>query len=128
MLKAYAEVEYLRAERNSVADALSRLPMLTESVEPAINLISFQGLEEFLDGETVLERISQSKDPVLTLLKRFITNGWSAYAPYKLKPFSKAKDECTIQNGGVYRGLRVVPPRDMRQRILHTLYCNILVL
>lgn len=69
-----------------------------------------------------MKRISQSKDPVLTLLKRFITNGWPAYAPYKLKPFSKAKDEYTIQNGVVYRGLRVVPPRDMRQRILHTLH------
>jgi len=125
VLKSYDfTVEYTRPEKNCVADSLSRLPMRSDSVVPVVNLLNIRSLEEFSNGETLLKIISESKDPVLLRLKRFITQGWPSYVPDQLKSFSKGKEEYSVQSGVIYRGLRVVPPRSLRQRVLYVLHEN----
>lgn len=50
--------------------------------------------------------------------------GWPMRIPSAMLPYSKAKEEYSIQSGIIYRGLRIVPPNDLRPRILQMLHVD----
>ena len=122
-LKAYDySIEYLKADRMHMADTLSRLPLQSPSKVPVVNLLHLNSLQEFSERESLLRAVSTCSDHEITVLKDYISRGWPRYPRRELLPYSKSSQEYSIQDGIVYRGLRVVPPKVLRPRILHVLH------
>ena len=58
-------------------------------------------------------------DESLQLLKDAILNGWpedKSSLPTLVHPYFPYRDELTVQDGLIFRGERVVIPKDLRQR------------
>ena len=66
------------------------------------------------------------KDPVLSKVKYFIVNGWchSVENDPRFKTFFRVKDELTIEEGCILRGIRVVIPVELQQEVLAELHTN----
>ena len=125
-LKAYDyAVIYRKGERMHLADTLSRLPQPTTIANaPVVDLLELNALQEFAERKSLLSEIRSSDEMEILLLKKYITHGWPAYCKPALQPYRRSPEEYSIQNGVVYRGLRIVPPKSMRQRILYLLHEN----
>ena len=89
---------------------------------------------EFVNAPTFLamlhERIREiqqntSLDPSLQLLKNVIQNGWpedKSELPAQVLPYYKIHDELGISDGLIFRGERLVIPRNMRRKIKNDLH------
>lgn len=87
-------------------------------------MLELNSLDGFPTG--LLSRIARNgrKDKDLERLKTYIVNGWPRYLHQRLQPYSKSKEEYTMQNGIIYHGLRVVPPKTMRAEILALMHSD----
>ena len=124
-LKAYDyDIRHINGESMFMADTLSRLPVEGSSLVPTINLCELNSLDDFAMNKSLLARIGGSNSTQLQRLKRFITNGWPVHVTPDMLPYSQTRNEYSIQNGLVYKGLRIVPPREMQSEILSLLHSN----
>ena len=127
-LRAYNyTVQYVRGDLMFAADTLSRIPQRNGGVTPmapTVDLLEINYIQEFSERETLLRKIACSKDFCLTRLKNYIVHGWPSHLPSCMLPYSKTKEEYSIQNGVIFRGLRIVPPSDLRRRVLHLLHSD----
>ncbi|PAA64507.1 hypothetical protein BOX15_Mlig000968g3 [Macrostomum lignano] len=123
LLRAYDyNVMYVKGETMYAADTLSRLPLQSDSADQKINLLEINALEGFGNPEQLLQRIVRTKDYKLDMLKKYIQDGWPAYPPPAMLPYSRNKLEYTLQNGVIFKGLRIVPPSSLRSEILQMLH------
>ena len=108
------------------ADALSRLPLPTTSLSPNVpgewNL-----LVNFLDSSPVTcndIKTHTHKDPVLSKVYKLVELGWpqATVSDSDLLPFSRRKEELSIQAGCVLWGTRVVVPTKLRTEVLTELH------
>ena len=119
------QLVYKKGEQMFAADVLSRLPRPESlSITPVVNLLDINSLSEFSSGSSLLRRIAVYSDKTMKLLKRYIINGWPTYLPKPMYQWSKERSEYSIQDGIVYRGLRVVVPSFFRREILTLLHEN----
>ena len=106
-----------------LADTLSRLPLAHNVTKvPVVDMVQVNTLSEFSGCDSLLQEIASHHDADISLLKRYITDGWPSCIPTKLLPYSKAHQEYTIQAGIVYRGCCVVPPKSLRPRNMNILH------
>lgn len=125
-LRAYDyNIEYISGSSMFMADTLSRLPHPSNPTKvPIVNLLEINSLDEFANGSSLLKDIAQSTDHDLARLKVYITKEWPRYIPKEMLAYSKTRSEYSIQSGIIYRGVRIVPPRSLRSRILGILHSN----
>ena len=122
-LRAYNyQVQYKSGEHMFAADTLSRLGKETGSQVPSVNLLELNALDEFTDNSSLLQQLSQARDKTSDTLKQYIVHGWPSSLSSNLIPYSKNREEYSIQNGIIYKGLRIVPSQHFRKRILHMLH------
>ena len=122
-LRAYDySIKYIKGESMFGADALSRIPTCGEPRTPEINMLELNSLSDFPSNSTLLQTIAASKDPCLQKLKRYIVNGWPNHVPADMLCFSRSREEYTIQEGIVFRGLRIVVPSSLQLQVLRLLH------
>ena len=117
-----------------LADTLSRAYLQSEersTVEietESINMIDFLSV-----SEATREQIQNSTNEDLSCqnLKRFITEGWpedKRLLPAGTNPYFHIRDELSIQDGIIFKGLRCVIPASLRMNIktkLHNAHTGI---
>ena len=114
------EVRYLDGKKMLLADALSRAYLPHQ-----------KGQEEFEKVNALfylilpLERVQEirnhtSNDPSLQLLKATIQQGWpdnKSDIPPLISPYFNMRDELCVTDGLIFRGEKLIIPKDMRQHI-----------
>jgi hypothetical protein len=91
---------------------------------PKLNLLQLNALDELVGDSSLLQRIAGKSDVTMNLLKKFITQGWPAKVPVNLLPYSKNRLEYSIQNGIIYKDIRVVPANCFKSEILRLLHAD----
>ena len=123
-LRAYDyTIQYAKGEHMHLADTLSRLPsVFTKPLVPEVYMLELNSLQGINGGESLLRDIINTKDSELLQLKAYISNGWPKFCPHRMLPYSQSRDEYTLQSGLIYQGACIVPPKQLRLRILHILH------
>ena len=122
-LRAYDyDIRYIKGEFMFTADTLSRLPSNADVLCPEVNMLELNSLSDFPSGATLLNDIANCDDSSIRSLKRYIVHGWPNHIPSAMLPFSKAREEYTIQDGIIYRGLRILVPSRLQPYVLRLLH------
>ena len=123
LLAAYQyDIEYRSTEKHVNADCLSRLPIQckksNKGIDEAklINLLQVESLP--MDVDHV--RKATQNDPMLSRVLQFVMKGWpeKPIAPEVTQYFNK-RHEITVEDGYLLRGIRVIIPTQLQQRVLH---------
>ena len=61
-------------------------------------------------------------DPILSLVYRYVQNGWPSIVDASLVPYKNKQDELTIHQGCLLWGARVVVPSSLRNEVLAELH------
>jgi len=122
---------YKRSSEHTNADALSRLPCgpdtsFHDEDADVINALYEETWDEIpLDSQSIQQHTS--KDETLRKVMEFIRNGWPAKVsatPEDLKSYFFIKNELTIEEGCVFRGLQLIIPSRLRQKCLGLLHSS----
>ena len=114
------EVKYAKVP---VGDALSRatLPDNTPDIEPAtINMIDFIAVspEKYL-------KFQQCTANEMSELQHMIKIGWpdtKEETPHSIRDYWNDRDQLTVTDGIVYKGMRIVVPPSMRKEMLNKIH------
>lgn len=122
-LNAYHyEIKFRRGEDNTPADMLSRLPLKdTVTSSPEGERI----LQMRVSSLPVLpEEVSRAtkKDQVLAKVLDYQRFGWPMEVSEAIKPFSNVRNELTIEKDILLKGIRVVVPNSLKERVLTQLH------
>ena len=126
LLKYDLTVEYKKGKEMFVSDTLSRAH-LKETKEQKFDSICNVGATTLLMRPARLEELKKKTedDQVTKKVKETIQQGWpetKRQADTRVAPYFSFRDELTVTNGIIYKGERVVIPREMRKDILHKLH------
>lgn len=114
-------IEYKRSAEIPVADALSRLPSKSADSEQ-FDISSVQeSLLELPVNKQQLRRQSK-EDREMRKLFCQVKFGWTPAGCRELPGYSNFKEEIVTENGLLYRGIRLVIPKDGRSAILRMLH------
>lgn len=126
ILSAYQyEVLCKRSEDNANADALSRLPLKTDSSDMADVAATFNVLQlERCPVNAESLREAGKQDPVYSSAVQHTLSGWTEETEDDLQPYFKRKWELSVQDGCLLWGRRVVIPSSCRKRVLDELHAG----
>ncbi|CAH8498443.1 unnamed protein product [Dicrocoelium dendriticum] len=125
ILSAYTyEIQYVPGKQNTTADVLSRLPLRETPSKEFIPQELVNLVQHFNDSPVTCTDIRQEtdRDPILSLVKRYVQVGWPDNTPKELMPFRNRMSELSLQNGCLLWGARVIVPKKFRSRILDELH------
>ena len=123
-------VEYRPTKEHGNADALSRLPMGgdndfdREEEQADVNVVcNVTELSQQLNPlKPQLIAQDTAKDPILSKVRRYITEGWPNSLPDELKQFKKLEDTLLTDSGCIFHGSRLVIPARLRPQVLDLLH------
>ena len=120
-------ISFRSSTSHSNADALSRLPLVTEDQDPPVPTETVLVLEQLSESPLSVEQIRTwtRRDPLLSKVLQYILSGWprpldSSETTYK--PFVIRELELSSQDGIILWGNRVVIPPPGRNLILDELH------
>ena len=130
LLMAYEyEIEYRGSKDHTNADSLSRLPVGPDKTffdqdSIAVCALYEETLENIpLDSELI--KADTKKDSTLIKVMEFVKKGWPHKTENsKIRKFFKVRNELSVQNGTLFRGLRLVIPEKLRGRCLQLLHSS----
>ena len=128
------KLEYRKGTSLLIADTLSRAA-LTSSVRTKVTGFNvFRADFEVVERDPKLTLHSESEiiletasDPTLSGLYRIISEGWPECRdniPLALRPYWGYRDELSINNGAIYKGLAVLVPPSMVKHMLEKIHAN----
>jgi len=138
------KVEYLRGVEMHIADWLSRAYLSSEHQEKIpehqiFRIQQEQHLYEEIEAINQLEylRVSDATsiqlqketqtDTTLQTLKTVVLQGWPeerSKVPANIREYYSCRDEITVQNGILYRGMRVIVPKALQPNMLSKLHTS----
>ncbi|CAC5382898.1 unnamed protein product [Mytilus coruscus] len=126
------DVKCKSSSENANADGLSRLPLKETLCESPFNIFweeveirNVQALNELpVSANNIKEK--QKKDSTLVKVKHATLYGWPKYTDIsnELKPYFRVKDELSMEEGCLLRGIRVIIPERYRADVLNELHVN----
>jgi hypothetical protein len=108
------KVEYLPGKKQFIADALSRASLdevLQEDIDFKVNMIDKMSVSKAKYAE-----FQQKTANELNELYTVIQSGWPSHkqqVPHNVRPYWNVRDELSILDGIIYRGIRIVVPPSM---------------
>lgn len=126
-------VKYKKGSTMLLADTLSRATLPTTNDSKQTNFEVFRiDMEEDnpptpgLKNQTLHDiKQATAEDPVSHNLVKIITEGWPDHKtllPPGLSPFWTYRDELTVTDGIVYKGLQVLIPTPLKNTMLHRIH------
>ena len=125
MAKYDVHVRYIQGKTNVVADALSRTScMEVPTNNPESPMIEVDMITRTLPSlSSKLDEIRRhtANDHVLHHLKEVIQHGWPEFTsecPHDLKDYWTFREDLSVENGLILKGVRLVIPPQLRQTML----------
>ena len=123
------ELRYKKGKDMFVSDTLSRACLTGDHEDDDFDEVFYHELEEMdmSDGLAVSEesfqkiRYATSQDQTLQSVKMLIHHSWPeerSKSPPCTHPFWNNRDELTIQNGILFKGIKVVIPQVLRHEMI----------
>ena len=124
-LSAYKyTITYKPGADHANADVLSRLPLSEVPSDiplPGETILLMDTLQGSPVSATQIKQWTD-RDPVLSTVRKMVLQGWQHTDDTKLLPFSRRKDELSVQDGCILWGSRVIIPQTGRVRVLEELH------
>lgn len=129
-----AKIKYRKGTEVILADTLSRAYLPNTQTDGVAEEFEKVNMAKFLPiTDYRLEQIKEEteRDETLQKLKQTVLNGWPDSRdslPVELYPYFNCRDEISVQNGLIFRGERVVIPRNLRSLMktrIHTSHIGI---
>ena len=134
------DIQYQPGPQMYIADCLSRnyARKPTKDDSPSYQIFKTETIYEEIENinqlsyinikDVTVEKLQKdtSEDPDLQQLKNAILNGWPEKhdTPASLKPYQSFQGEMTVQNGLIYRGMRVIVPKVMQAEMLKKIHAS----
>ena len=125
LLSAYEyKISFRKTEDHGNADALSRLPLKTTSLEtpqpPELVLLMNHLGESPVTARHI--RVWTRRDPILSKVKDYIERGWPTERDRELSDYRSKRTELSVYHGCILWGARVVVPPQGRKTVLQELH------
>ena len=119
-------IECKAGKQNANADSLSRLPLPDIPVEVPVPEETVFLMDTLQDPVSVAQiRRWTDKDPILVEVRNLLKDGWHTDSENDdLNPYSRCKDELSIQEGCIMRAIRIIVPKPGQQLILQELHAG----
>nr|XP_006813698.1 PREDICTED: uncharacterized protein K02A2.6-like [Saccoglossus kowalevskii] len=118
------QLEYKPGSNMGNADGLSRLPIKEQPGSVPVPEEVVLTLST-LDGSPVTAELVANwtaRDPVLSHILKWVTQGWPEQVEEQLRPYFRRKQELSVQQGCILWGSRVIIPARAREAILEELH------
>ena len=129
-------IVYRKSDDHANADALSRLPIgSVPNFDKDESIVGIDNEANMLDSHVILNLPLSAKtvadytrkDPILSKVLHFVTNGWPTTWPHnqdknKVRTYLNAQTEITSKDGVLLRDSRVIIPTALRARVLNMLH------
>ena len=117
------KIEYRSTAAHADADSMSRLP-LPQTWSPKSENVECYFFEASVVTNVTAEMVKKKTqvDPILSLVYRYVQNGWPSIVDASLVPYKNKQDELTIHQGCLLWGTRVAVPSSLRNEVLAELH------
>jgi hypothetical protein len=121
------QIKYVPGKDVPVADALSRISSCRGDTLPGLDVTVHEVLLSPNVSPTRVPQIQEEtmKDTTLSVLCKIISEGWPekrSECPAYLHPYWNYRDELTVSNGMILKGLRIVIPMSLQPEVLQQLH------
>ena len=124
-LSAYSyTIAYKPGSDHANADTLSRLPLPEKPSEvplPGETILLMDTLHGSPVSATQIKHWTDH-DPLLSLVRKLVLQGWQHTVEEKLRSFHRRKDELSVQDGCILWGSRVVVPQAGRVPVMEEIH------
>ena len=106
------------------ADGLSRLPLNGQLISSTLDAASIFNIAQvqFLPVTFQQIKMETKRDPTLSSISSFVSNGWPNKITDNLKPYKVRQNEIGIEDGCLMWGTRVIVPQSLQSKILQSLH------
>jgi transposase InsO family protein len=119
------KVNYRRGKEMFISDTLSRAYLPTSKIES----------DEFIDNSVYMISVSKEKyteiqektGTELAVLQEVILTGWpdtKAESPIEVRSYWDSRDQLSVNDGVIYKGLRIVVPPSLREHTLRLIHSS----
>ena len=122
-------VRYHPGKELVIADTLSRAFITDDTTDPILEEFEINVLKTLPISEKKLKQFQDQTedDPVLQDLKHTVENGWPTNkraAPLTIAPYWNCRDEITISEGILFKGERVIVPKNLQPQMLSLIHSS----
>ncbi|XP_041472606.1 uncharacterized protein K02A2.6-like [Lytechinus variegatus] len=124
-LRGMIQVRYLKGEDNVLADALSRASLPHESGQHDLEVVNAVNHLALPDDKIAEIKRQTVNDPTVCQLKDTILEGWpdhKSQLPQSLTPYFGFRDEVSLSDDLIFKGERLVVPKQVRQKMKEELH------
>ena len=126
------QLEYISGKDNSIADALSRVDLLSPEPQDAkqMDVIPVHQITNAIpatDNRLDRTRIATTADPTLNQLRHYIFHGWPVQKrqlPEPVQHYWNYREELAIEDGLIFKAHRLVIPTSQRAEYLRDLHAG----
>ena len=120
------KIRYIPGSTNQIADCLSRLGVQKDSISlPKLQVNQITSQLKARDDSLHRIRLATQADNNLTILKHIIQHRWPRTVkevPQEIQKYWTFREELTIKDGLILKGMQIVIPEKMRKDILKQIH------
>ena len=118
------EIQYKPTQSHGNADGFSRLPLPVLGPDGGGEAVSLFNVSQVQSLPITFQRVQQAtkRDPILSKILRYMTEGWPKQIPVELKAYHCCRHEISIEHGCLLWRIRVIILTSLRQQLLKSLH------
>ena len=116
-------IQFRPTNKHTNVDALSRLPLDNQELV-STNNVSILQLQKFQEIRVTVKQVAEGirKNPLLSKVLHYVKMGWPQKVEPALSPYFARRNELTIEEDCLLRGMQVVVPPNLHKRVLELLH------
>ena len=121
------ELEYVAGNKMFIADTLSRAQLPDTEVDVEFETVNYTTCLSISKERMEEIKKETDNDETFRLLKTYIQDGWpdkKKDLPPELVPYFTYKDEFSLQDGLIFKGMRVLIPKSLRRSMLQRIHSS----